>query len=216
MKSVDKKNGFTLVELMVALMIASVVFSAVATLAYATSTAKEATDDMGRSQAQLRQVSIRLRDLIKQSNDVDRFDWGSSGGLLLWQDEDVDGDRDDDEYIIVYSYNYIKNGNSYRTLAVRTLKENEIVYKWDHGFRVYRDLNYNGYYETEKISYFSWIFDDPDDPDSRDDSTEVYWQCENPVFEKEGRNVNVYFRMNENGQYSINAHLRVSDDYDDY
>jgi prepilin-type N-terminal cleavage/methylation domain-containing protein len=44
---VDKKTGFTLVELMVALMIAAVVLGAVATLADATACANEATEESG-------------------------------------------------------------------------------------------------------------------------------------------------------------------------
>ena len=54
-----------------------------------------------------------------------------------------------------------------------------------------------------------------------DSGTEIYTQCTNPTFEygwEDGRprTVAIWFDMNANGQtqrHSINAHLRVSDDY---
>jgi prepilin-type N-terminal cleavage/methylation domain-containing protein len=47
-------GGFTLVELLVASMVAAIIFTAVATLAYALGTANDATDDMAVKQAQVR------------------------------------------------------------------------------------------------------------------------------------------------------------------
>ena len=80
--------GFTLVELMVALMVASVVLGAVATLASATACAKNATDEMGRQQAQLRCVTMRLTDLIRTAN---RVTSASADGFQLWHDNNADG-----------------------------------------------------------------------------------------------------------------------------
>ena len=166
-------GGFTLVELMVALLVSSVILSAVAALAYATSSAKEATDDMGREQAQLRQVSMRVTDLIKSSNRVYRGAFGMNyayeWGTRLCHDLNADGDYNDaGETVWIYCYN--------------------------NTIRVYR---------------------------SAETSPEIYTQCTNPTFEygwKDGRprTVAIWFDMNENGQtqrHSINAHLRVSDDY---
>ena len=173
MKRNTKKSGFTLVELMVALLVSSVILSAVATLAYATSSAKEAMDDMGREQAQLRQVSMRLTDLVKRSNRIYQTGFGTNyafeWGTRLCHDLNADGDYTDvDEMIWIYRY-----GNS---------------------IRVYR---------------------------STETSPEIYTQCTNPTFEygwEDGRprTVAIWFDMNANGQtqrHSINAHLRVSDDY---
>ena len=169
----QRQYGFTLVELLVALMVSSIVLSAVATLAYATSSAKEATDDMGREQAQLRQASMRLTDLIKQSNQIYRsglgmnyaFEWGTQ----LCHDLNADGDYDDNDEKV-----------------------------W-----IYRDRNSIRVYRSTEIS------------------PEIYTQCTNPTFEygwEDGRprTVAIWFDMNANGQtqrHSINAHLRVSDDY---
>lgn len=83
-----KNSGFTLVELMVALLVASVVLAAVATLAGAVTAADNATDQMGRQQAQLRQVSMRLSDLIRRANRVIQAD---DDRFQLWHDVNADG-----------------------------------------------------------------------------------------------------------------------------
>lgn len=86
--------GFTLVELMVALMVSAVVLGAVVTLANATTCADDATDQMGRQQAQLRFVTMRLSELIRCANQVRSI---SDDGFQLWHDSDVDGVVDSDE-----------------------------------------------------------------------------------------------------------------------
>ena len=89
-----KKSGFTLVELLLALMIASIILSAVVTLASATTAANDATDQMGREQSQLRQVSMRLTDLIRRANRVITAD---TEGFQLWHDNNADGLASADE-----------------------------------------------------------------------------------------------------------------------
>jgi prepilin-type N-terminal cleavage/methylation domain-containing protein len=98
--SIDNRqlDGFTLVEMMIALMVASVVMAAVATLASATTSAHLATDTMGREQAQLRQVSMRLADLIRRANRVMST---SSEGFQLWHDANADGLATADELMLV-------------------------------------------------------------------------------------------------------------------
>ncbi|MBL7214464.1 MAG: prepilin-type N-terminal cleavage/methylation domain-containing protein [Phycisphaerae bacterium] len=200
--------GFTLVELMVALIVTSVVLSAVATLAYATCSAKEATDDMGREQAQLRQVSIRLSDLIKRSNQILRsYDWG----FVLWQDKDADGNRDHGEHVIVYRY-YEASANTY-IIAVRPLTEYEACSYNSDRFFIWKDSDFDGSYdwgERIRIVYTVWA------PNAKDTSTELYKQCTNSEFQYDTRTVAIWFDMDDNGQtqrYSINADLRLSDDY---
>ncbi len=60
-----RKSGFTLVELLVALMVASIIFSAVATLAYVLGVANDATDESTKVQAQVRYASLRISELIR-------------------------------------------------------------------------------------------------------------------------------------------------------
>lgn len=88
MKAVDKNKGFTLVELMMALIISSIVLAAVVTLAGATTAANDATVQMGRQQGQLRQMSMRLTDLIRRANLVTT---AAADGFQLWHDKNADG-----------------------------------------------------------------------------------------------------------------------------
>lgn len=90
--------GFTLVELMVALLVSSVVLSAVATLAYATTSASTATDELGREQSTLRHVTVRLTDLIMRADGIIT---ASDGGFELWHDTNTDGVPDADELTLV-------------------------------------------------------------------------------------------------------------------
>ena len=94
MKYIAKNNGFTLIELLMALMIASIVLAAVVTLAGATAAANDATDQMGREQGQLRQVSMRLTDLIRRANRVTVW---AEDGFELWHDNNADGLATTDE-----------------------------------------------------------------------------------------------------------------------
>jgi prepilin-type N-terminal cleavage/methylation domain-containing protein len=89
-----QSEGFTLVELMVALLVASIVLAAVATLASATTAADRVTDQMGREQSQLRMVSMRLTDMIRRAN---RVTISAVNGVQLWHDTNADGLETADE-----------------------------------------------------------------------------------------------------------------------
>jgi prepilin-type N-terminal cleavage/methylation domain-containing protein len=81
-----QSEGFTLVELMMALLVASIVLAAVATLASATTAADRVTDQMGREQSQLRMVSMRLTDMIRRAN---RVTISAVNGVQLWHDTTI-------------------------------------------------------------------------------------------------------------------------------
>lgn len=89
-----RQSGFTLVEMMMALLIASIVLAAVTTLASATTSANDITDQMGRQQALLRQATMRLTDLIRRANRVTAT---SENGFELWHDNNADGIASADE-----------------------------------------------------------------------------------------------------------------------
>ena len=161
MKNKLRNNGFTLVELLMALVIASIVLAAVSTLAGAVTAADQITDQMGRQQSQLRQVSMRLTDLIRCSNAITT---GSADGFQLWHDNNHDG---------------LMTANEL-TQVIRGLDKNTLTIGSQE---VYRNCN-----------NISFGYDDLDNP----------------------RFVTVSFDMTEDGQtqhYSINAHLRVSDEH---
>ena len=60
-------RGFTLAELLMALMVSSVIMAAVASLAYAFGASTDSTNDTVRKQAQVRCATIRISDLIRYS-----------------------------------------------------------------------------------------------------------------------------------------------------
>jgi prepilin-type N-terminal cleavage/methylation domain-containing protein len=57
-------QGFTVIELLVGMMITSIILAAVATLAYALTTASTASSDTAAAQTRLRQATLRIRDLV--------------------------------------------------------------------------------------------------------------------------------------------------------
>jgi prepilin-type N-terminal cleavage/methylation domain-containing protein len=67
MQGMEYKKGFTLVELLVALVVTGIVLTAVAALAFAMNTATNSTDDISQKQAQLRFASLRIQELVRHS-----------------------------------------------------------------------------------------------------------------------------------------------------
>jgi prepilin-type N-terminal cleavage/methylation domain-containing protein len=79
------KKGFTLVELLVALIVSSIILAAVATLAFAMSTANVSTDDTSVKQAQVRFATLRISELIRHCKLI----CGMPGSYLtLWRADD--------------------------------------------------------------------------------------------------------------------------------
>lgn len=95
------RGGFTLAELLVALMVCALLLSAVGTLVYAAGSAKENMDQTGREQAYLRSAMVRVRELIRSSRMVCG---GGTGWVALWAG-DADGDNviDADELVYIDS-----------------------------------------------------------------------------------------------------------------
>jgi len=65
MRYTKYESGFTLVELLVALIVSSIILAAVATLVFAISSANDATDDTSTKQAQVRYATLRISELIR-------------------------------------------------------------------------------------------------------------------------------------------------------
>ena len=80
-------KGLTLVELLVALMVTSIILAAVATLAFAMGAANDSSEDSARKQAQLRQATLRISDLLKHSRLVCSY---VGGDLAVWRNDDND------------------------------------------------------------------------------------------------------------------------------
>lgn len=102
MRKVRFKNGFTLVELLVALIVTSIITAAVATLAFALSSASEATGDLSQKQAQVRFATLKINDLIRHSRLVCFL---GVDDIALWS-----ADKNNDNQINVGELVYIEKG----------------------------------------------------------------------------------------------------------
>ena len=99
MRDTRYQKGFTLVEMLVALVITSIVLTAVATLAFALGTVNKATDDLSTKQAQVRFATLRIQELIRYSRLIC---FVSSNDLALWQaDDNNDGNININELVYI-------------------------------------------------------------------------------------------------------------------
>jgi prepilin-type N-terminal cleavage/methylation domain-containing protein len=87
MRNTTHNNGFTLVELLVALIVTSIVTTAVVTLAYALNTVDRATDDTSKKQAQVRFATLRISDLIRNGRLVC---YASPDEMAIWTEDKAD------------------------------------------------------------------------------------------------------------------------------
>jgi prepilin-type N-terminal cleavage/methylation domain-containing protein len=78
-------KGFTLAELLVALMVTSIILAAVATLAFAMGSVKDSTDDTSLKEAQLRYTTLRLNDLMRNCKLICV---ASGDDVAIWKSDD--------------------------------------------------------------------------------------------------------------------------------
>lgn len=88
MNDTKHKNGLTLIELLVAMVVTSIVLTAVATLAFAMNSANRATDDTSEKQAQIRFATLRISELIRHSKLIC---YVNSDELVVWRADDTPG-----------------------------------------------------------------------------------------------------------------------------
>lgn len=99
MRNTKYESGFTLAELLMALIVTGIILGAVATLAYALGTANDAADDTTWKQAQVRYATLRISELIRHCRLV--FD-ETSEGLGVWRaDDNGDGQINANEVVYV-------------------------------------------------------------------------------------------------------------------
>ncbi len=98
MRNTRYENGFTLVELLIALVVTSIVLAAAATLAYALGTANDSSDDTAVKQAQVRYATVRLSELIRYSKLVYA---ASESEILLWLDYNRNEQLEDSELVVI-------------------------------------------------------------------------------------------------------------------
>jgi len=111
MSDTRHKNGLTLIELLVAMVVTSIVMTAVATLAFAVSSANKATDDTSEKQAQIRFATLRISELIRHSKLICHV---TNEEMLVWRADDAPGG---DNGINVGELVYIEtSGNTIRLM----------------------------------------------------------------------------------------------------
>jgi len=85
MRDTRYKKGFTLVELLVALVVTGIVLAAVAT--FAVGTANDVADDSSQKQAQVRYATLRISELIRHCKLI----CGTPGGdVAIWRADSND------------------------------------------------------------------------------------------------------------------------------
>ncbi|MBN1359926.1 MAG: prepilin-type N-terminal cleavage/methylation domain-containing protein [Sedimentisphaerales bacterium] len=103
-------KGFTLVELLVALVVSSVILSAVTALAFAMSTAGNVGEDRALGQAQVRQTTLRLLDLIRNAKLICA---APGNDLVLWRADDNGSNTIDVNEVV-----YLERGTNRRMLRL--------------------------------------------------------------------------------------------------
>lgn len=94
-----RPGGFTLVELLVALSVSSIILGAVAALAFAVGAANDATDDTERKQAQVRYATLRISDLVRHGKFVC---FAGTDDFVVWSgDSNGDGLINSSEVVCV-------------------------------------------------------------------------------------------------------------------
>jgi prepilin-type N-terminal cleavage/methylation domain-containing protein len=96
-----KQKGFTLAELLLALIVTAIVLAAVASLAYAMSTSNDASGDTGLKQAQIRAATLRITDLIRNAKLI----CGTpTDAIVVWR-ADIDSNKkiNSDELVYIQS-----------------------------------------------------------------------------------------------------------------
>jgi prepilin-type N-terminal cleavage/methylation domain-containing protein len=94
--------GFTLVELLVALVVTSIILTAVATFAFALSSANDSADDTSYKQAQVRFATLRISELIRHCKLICA---SSDSDIAVWRADD-----DNDAQIDLNEIVYIRKG----------------------------------------------------------------------------------------------------------
>jgi prepilin-type N-terminal cleavage/methylation domain-containing protein len=91
--------GLTLVELLVALMVTSIIFAAVATLAYAMGNAQKSSEELSRCQTRVRYTTLRISEMIRYAKLVVQ---SGSDDLAIWRaDDDADEIIDPSELVYI-------------------------------------------------------------------------------------------------------------------
>jgi len=195
MKSRAKHNhlGLTLVELLVALMVCSIIFTAVATLAYAMGNAQRSSEELSRHQAHIRYATLRISELIRYAKLVTL----SGDDLAIWRADDNANNKIDPSELV-----YIETGAERNHVYILEFPDAS-------GGSVTLSSIKDGSAKTSLVASY----------DER--RTEVLPQCSNVEFEpgtidEQSSIASIGFDLDEAGatrHYEITASIRCRADY---
>lgn len=157
MKKTRYEKGFTLVELLVAMIVTSIIVAAVATLAFAMSSANDETDDTSQKQAQVRFATLRISDLLRHCKLI----CGTPGGqLAVWRADDGDGQININELV------YIERGTGYDYLRLCEFPSFDTSVVNLSDIETLSTSSYDVTYVTliPQCSNVEFYLDDPDSP----------------------------------------------------
>ncbi|MHC4534723.1 MAG: PilW family protein [Planctomycetota bacterium] len=121
MRDVRYKKGFTLVELLLALIVTGILLAAVTTLAFAVGAANDTTDDTSQKQSQVRYATLRISELIRHCKLI----CGTPNSeIAIWRaDNNGDGQININELIFIER----GSGNDYLRFCEFPLSDFSIV-----------------------------------------------------------------------------------------
>lgn len=117
----NRTGGFTLVELLTALLVCSIILTAVASLAFAINSANKGADESIEFQLRLRFLQLRLGELFSKSKMICS---SSSSDVSIWV-EDSDGDLQIDTGELVY-IDTGTNGDEIRLIEFNNIVDSNI------------------------------------------------------------------------------------------
>jgi prepilin-type N-terminal cleavage/methylation domain-containing protein len=186
MRDTRYEDGFTFVELLVALIVVGIIFAAVATLAHTLGAVNDAANDMAEKQARVRYASIRISELIRHCKLICD---APGNDLAVWRADD-----NDDGQISINELVYIERGadKNYLQLCEFPSSATSVVNLSDIG-----TLSTSGY----SVTYVPLL------SQCIDNSVEFQFD----VLPPNSKFVSISFDLVENGvtrQYQIGAALR--------
>ncbi len=141
MRKTRYNNGFTLAELLIALMVTSIVLAAVATLGSAMSSANDSTGDIAVKQAQIRFATIKIRDLIGNCRMICHLE---ENNFAIWRaDDNGDGYINLNELTYLGSYtdkSYVRTFDFYDDSRVLDIDD---IWPFSSGWSKYGCYTYS-------------------------------------------------------------------------
>lgn len=191
MRKVKNRNGLTLVELLVALSVSSIILTAVATLAFSLSSAHNSTEETSLKQVQIRFSTFKLSDLIRHSKLVC---FVGDDDIALWV-----ADKNDNKRINISELVYIDKGS-----------ESDHLQIYEFPSSVSDPVVNLGDISAFSTGWWSSYISDADDP------IVLVSECNNVQFQfdelpPQSRFVSISFELTENGtvhEYRIDSTLR--------